>query len=224
MKKLIFALALCCATVVATATEIETPAHTGPGVQTTVGINVYDPILASIHLAKGGWSPYQKVVGWNNHTEEVSVFISDVTLREKGYEYRNGVPLKPTTTTPGYTMPWEWLWYSLCTILGLGVIVLFTVEIVRRLRAPLPQPVAPVQPPVVNHNYYAAAPRTVPNVPSYTTANINSMFIEIKNGNRSGRMIYQNGDELLVLEADPTTGAGAAPVAPAAAATPQGKQ
>ena len=185
--------------------EVETTPssiHVGPGIKTSVDIEFWDPILKPRYSDKGIRLQNPKVVGWEPRNEMVDITVSDETLREKGYEYRNGdgVPLKPATPNQ---MPWEELWFGLCTILCIGLIVWFAVEIVRRLRAPLPQPAAAPVAPIVHHNYYAAAPRTTPNIPSYTSAHINTMLDKLKEKDGSGRMFYQNTDETLYLETDP---------------------
>ena len=199
MKKFIILLAVSLSTVATINAQdvvVNYPYFTGPGINTTANVTKHEPILAPIHLAAGGYSQYQKVVGWNDKVETVPVHVTGYELEKQGYRWATPVPDSPNWWfwNINSDIPWGWMFFYLVLIAGIALLAWLIIRIVRYSNQPLPTPIMPGN--VVNNHYYQpqAPAQMGSNVPSYDANEINSVIATLKSGLRSGSVYYAHGN------------------------------
>ncbi len=205
MKKFIITLAVSLSTVATINAQniaVDYPYFAGPGINTTANVTKHEPVLAPIHLAAGGYSQYQKVIGWNDRVEAVPVHISGYELEKQGYSWVTPVPDGPRWWwNINSDIPWGWMFFWLVFLAGIALLAWLIIRIVRYSNQPLPAPAATP----VTHVHYHEAPIPTqfgPNEGSYEANEINSMITNIKAGKRSGTIKYRNGFESLKIMID----------------------
>ncbi len=166
----------------------------GPGVNATVSVTKNEPILAPIHLAAGGYSKYQKVVGWSARQENVPVHIPGNKLEEQGYYWASPIVEPPHWWNFDPAIPWGWMFFWLALLAGVILLVWLIMYVIRMARQPQPAPTVPGN--VVNNHYYQpqVPAQMGPNVPSYDAGEINSVIETLKSGLRSGSVYYAHGN------------------------------
>ncbi len=162
-----------------------------------------EPVLAPIHLAAGGYSEYQKVVDWNFFSNPMH-FDRTVSVP---------VPEDGIVTDATYYTYWFWFVFgcaaALCFIAGLVVIIM-------RLAR---QPYGACD--IHNHYYGPQRQQGFVNVPAFTSTQLIDIASNIKANQRSGRFVYRNGDEQIVIDLDAPADGTPAPQVPPAPVPPK---
>jgi hypothetical protein len=204
MKNTLMLLALCLSVILFA--SCQNGRSYGPGINYAAHVDTNivtkSPITAPIHLAAGGYSRYEKIIGWEGQNNPVSItkniFLPDNVLAQNGYAYE---PAAANYYLPAFVNESPWWWNCFIGCILLGILGAIGVGLSRWSNSPFSAVIPAVGSGGVHHHYHCPMPVAIEfgsKEPSFNEDDVVKIMAQAQKS-ESGRFYYKHGHETLAF-------------------------